>query len=36
MVLQVGATPTVNATLGVGSLEESVTVEAAGVPGVLG
>ena len=29
IVLQVGATPTVNAVLGVGSLEESVTVEAA-------
>jgi hypothetical protein len=28
-VLQVGGTPTVNAVLGVGSLEESVTVEAA-------
>ena len=29
IVLQVGGTPTVNAVLGVGSLEESVTVEAA-------
>ena len=29
IVLQVGATPTVNAVLGVGTLEESVTVEAA-------
>src|SRR6187402_3279408 len=29
IVLQVGASPTVNAELGVGSLEESVTVEAA-------
>ena len=29
IVLQVGATPTVNAVLGVGALEESVTVEAA-------
>src|SRR6188508_232148 len=29
IVLQVGATPTVDAVLGVGSLEESVTVEAA-------
>jgi hypothetical protein len=29
LVLQVGATPTVNASLGVGSLEETVSVEAA-------
>jgi hypothetical protein len=29
IVLQVGATPTVNASLGVGSLEETVSVEAA-------
>src|SRR5437773_1422809 len=29
LVLQVGATPTVNATLAIGSLEEAVTVEAA-------
>ena len=29
IVLQVGGTPTVNAVLGVGTLEESVTVEAA-------
>ncbi len=29
IVLQVGATPTINATLAVGNLEESVTVEAA-------
>jgi hypothetical protein len=29
LVLQVGATPTVNATLALGSLEEAVTVEAA-------
>ena len=29
IVLQVGATPTINAVLGVGTLEESVTVEAA-------
>ncbi|MBF8301093.1 MAG: hypothetical protein HW394_1463, partial [Acidobacteria bacterium] len=29
IVLQVGGTPTINAVLGVGSLEESVTVEAA-------
>jgi Carboxypeptidase regulatory-like domain len=29
IVLQVGETPTINAVLGVGSLEESVTVEAA-------
>jgi len=29
IVLQVGATPTINATLGVGSLEETVSVEAA-------
>jgi hypothetical protein len=29
IVLQVGATPTINATLGLGGLEESVTVEAA-------
>ena len=29
LVLQVGATPTVNATLALGSVEESVTVEAA-------
>jgi hypothetical protein len=29
IVLQVGATPTVNAVLGLGSLEETVTVEAA-------
>ena len=29
IVLQVGATPTINAALGLGSLEESVTVEAA-------
>src|SRR5438105_6143110 len=29
IVLQVGGTPTVNAVLGVGSLEETVTVEAA-------
>jgi hypothetical protein len=29
IVLQVGATPTINATLGVGNLEETVSVEAA-------
>src|SRR5207247_9845846 len=29
IVLQVGATPTINATLGVGNLEETVAVEAA-------
>jgi hypothetical protein len=29
IVLQVGATPTINAVLGVGSLEETVSVEAA-------
>ena len=29
IVLQVGATPTINAALGVGTLEETVTVEAA-------
>src|SRR5918992_1624814 len=29
IVLQVGGTPTINAVLGVGSLEETVTVEAA-------